>query len=243
MSDFLGRLAERQLAATPGVLPRVPPRFAPSAPTALSANLAPPLAAPPVQPPASGTDASHTIVKELRVEQAPASPLVPARPARPRESEQPASVESNVVPKHRAAADRRQEATAPPPVRRTEIIERFVPARPRVEAAASSEPAARVVVDRRPEPAETHRRADARVPVMPSPLVPPKADSPAMPPSAPAEARPADRDDSPVVKVTIGRVEVRAVAPPAPVRERRAAPARPRMSLEEYLERRHGGRR
>jgi hypothetical protein len=43
---------------------------------------------------------------------------------------------------------------------------------------------------------------------------------------------------APVIRVTIGRIEVRAVAPPAPPEPRRAPP--PALSLEEYL--RRGGR-
>jgi hypothetical protein len=44
----------------------------------------------------------------------------------------------------------------------------------------------------------------------------------------------------PVVHVTIGRVEIRAVpAPPAP---KRAAPTKPALSLSDYLQRRGGGR-
>ncbi|WP_199746994.1 hypothetical protein, partial [Corallococcus sp. AB049A] len=47
---------------------------------------------------------------------------------------------------------------------------------------------------------------------------------------------------APVVQVTIGRIEVRAVTPPAPARP---APARtsPSLSLDEYLRRRNGGGR
>jgi len=47
---------------------------------------------------------------------------------------------------------------------------------------------------------------------------------------------------APVVQVTIGRIEVRAVTPPAPARQ---APARtsPSLSLDEYLRRRNGGGR
>jgi hypothetical protein len=56
-------------------------------------------------------------------------------------------------------------------------------------------------------------------------------------------ARRAAPDTEPTVKVTIGRVEVRAILQPAPARERRAPPAPKGMSLEEYLERRHGRRR
>lgn len=40
------------------------------------------------------------------------------------------------------------------------------------------------------------------------------------------------------MQVTIGRVEVRAVAPPA---ARKPVPALPVMSLDEYLRRRSGG--
>lgn len=55
----------------------------------------------------------------------------------------------------------------------------------------------------------------------------------AMPPSSP-----------PTIEVTIGRVEVRAVHPPAPVaRPKAAAPAAPSLSLEEYLRNQNGGRR
>ncbi len=45
----------------------------------------------------------------------------------------------------------------------------------------------------------------------------------------------------PVIHVTIGRIEVRATPPPTPVK--RAAPAQPATSLEEYLRSRSGGRR
>jgi len=46
----------------------------------------------------------------------------------------------------------------------------------------------------------------------------------------------------PPVQITIGRVEVRAVHAPAE-RARSAAPAAPRLSLDDYLRRRSGGSR
>jgi hypothetical protein len=48
-------------------------------------------------------------------------------------------------------------------------------------------------------------------------------------------------DHAPTVRVTIGRVDVRAVAPEQPVERRPTRP--PRMSLEEYLSRDRGGGR
>lgn len=47
--------------------------------------------------------------------------------------------------------------------------------------------------------------------------------------------------EPPIIRVTIGRIEVRAAAPPAPPAET-AAPPKPKMSLDEYL-RQHNGRR
>jgi len=47
---------------------------------------------------------------------------------------------------------------------------------------------------------------------------------------------------SPTVRVTIGRIEVRAVMAPAPLPPKRSLPATPRLSLEDYLKRRNGGR-
>ena len=59
---------------------------------------------------------------------------------------------------------------------------------------------------------------------------------------------PAERDESPeqtqTIRVTIGRIYVRAVTAPAPQDQRRA-PARPapQLSLADYLKQRGGGRR
>ena len=90
----------------------------------------------------------------------------------------------------------------------------------------------------------------------PSRLVPP-AHTPGSSPSLPlarastratANPRTAERvsrthDVEPVVHVTIGRVEVRAVVEQQPAREKRPAPRPKTLSLDEYLERRHGAKR
>ena len=61
-------------------------------------------------------------------------------------------------------------------------------------------------------------------------------------PAAPTEQI-AAREPAPTVKITIGRVDVRAVIPAAPAT--RPAPARPgpSLSLEDYLQQREGGKR
>jgi hypothetical protein len=46
----------------------------------------------------------------------------------------------------------------------------------------------------------------------------------------------------PVIKVHIGRIEVRAVTPPALSPKKEAGPERPRLTLEDYLSRRERGR-
>lgn len=67
--------------------------------------------------------------------------------------------------------------------------------------------------------------------------------SPRLPPPEPA-ARPAPAPvvaaAEPVVNVTIGRVEIRAV--PAPAAQKRPAPSKPTLSLSDYLDRRSGDR-
>ncbi len=50
-----------------------------------------------------------------------------------------------------------------------------------------------------------------------------------------ANGRRVARDTTTVVNVAIGRIEVRAATPAAPVKPRRDEPLRPRLSLEEYL--------
>jgi hypothetical protein len=53
----------------------------------------------------------------------------------------------------------------------------------------------------------------------------------------------AERPESaPLVRVHIGRIEVRAVEPkPKPAAARKPAPPRPGLSLDDYLKRRKGG--
>jgi hypothetical protein len=62
-------------------------------------------------------------------------------------------------------------------------------------------------------------------------------------PSSAGKARSPDQGSaSRVVHITIGRIEVRAVHPPPEPLPQRPAPASPKISLDEYLKQRNGGR-
>ncbi len=79
------------------------------------------------------------------------------------------------------------------------------------------------------------------------PVVRPVAEAASGSASRPA-SRPISRNEDaasgpPTIRVTIGRIEVRAVHPPAPAPQKRAAASQPRISLEEYLRKRNGGSR
>jgi hypothetical protein len=45
-----------------------------------------------------------------------------------------------------------------------------------------------------------------------------------------------------VIRVTIGRIEVRATTPPTPIPQQRAKQSAPRLSLDDYLRSRNGGK-
>ena len=79
------------------------------------------------------------------------------------------------------------------------------------------------------------RRHDLAVPVQAT-LTPHLPRPTVLEPAQPSVSKPAE----PVVHVTIGRVEIRAVStPPSP---KRAAPSKPALSLSDYLQRRNGRR-
>lgn len=97
---------------------------------------------------------------------------------------------------------------------------------------------------------ETRSHRPGQHPFAPPPPPPPQRPGAvaAGPPTAVDEAAPESHGPSqaattaPVVRIHIGRIEVRAVTS-SPVPVRKPVPIRPKLSLDEYLERRDGGRR
>jgi hypothetical protein len=67
--------------------------------------------------------------------------------------------------------------------------------------------------------------------------------SEAQPPPASTASDARREDAAPTIRVTIGRVDVRAVAPAPPERRRAPESSRPALTLEDYLRRRGGGSR
>lgn len=240
---FLARLAARTDPGAPALAPRLRARFEASAPSLpleaegkeVTAGL---VAAPPGRPPAG---AALSPEPHLRPPPPPTRPDAPPSPAPDR------AAGARTQPREDAVG------RAPEPSRAAPILA-VSPRRPPLPAApplyeVSPETSPRVLPPQAaavPPPAD----GDAQAPAGPSaeatrpPAAPRSAALPARwAPSAPAPLRDAARSPSPetVVRIEIGRVEVRAVAPPRP-----AAPAVPRTAepsrLEAYLAGRRPGR-
>jgi len=268
MNDFLGKLAGRALAPDTALKPRLLSAFEPANPAlapllaALNPEDAPeprPTAAAEAVPRSRSVGAAPNPAGESSAESSPDLRLRPAAGER----RQP-------MPAHRPAApDALPGAvihplppTPPVPGQRHEAVAAFQP-RPGLGRAAGSEQATPLasspVVPRRaaqPEANPTQPSAGKA-----SRLQPPEDGGPEKhreptlpalntilaglrpkltPPSARGEPR--LRPEAPsTIHVTIGRLEVRAIVPPAPVPPVRRANSAPALGLKEYLERRKGG--
>lgn len=240
MSDFLTRLVERQFGAAGGVAPRLPSRFAALTPPEIERESAP---APAPSVPPERAPQPNVVLRATDVEAPPklvplggADPPAAAAPRPPRTP--PVVTREPAWPaEHR---DAEVERSLPRP---TVTAPQITSGQQTVDHAAS---ARIVVIDQQSLPAakgsdasSAVRAAPAVLPAIlapPSPLVPRRG-------AAPRLEVPPPTSNAPVVNVTIGRVEVRAVVAPPPARERRKTAAPKALSLEEYLERRHGARR
>lgn len=257
---FLDRLAVRQVSPSIGVRARVPSRFADGSRPALVEEEAVPLArsdsAPemsPVAEPRSPDRAGPNGARAAR-RSGPAGPIrslaLPERSAEPRTRDGHASEPGRAViapvATHSPAARERSRETG------SERGERGAQRMADPAEPATPAPALPAPPRAEPEPNSPQRLVaiadDSASPprVRSDLLVEVAREVPAVP-SVPQAAAPiAGRRDQgpPDVTVSIGRIEVRAItdapATPAPLP---AVQQRPTLSLEEYLERRHGAAR
>jgi len=245
--DFLDRLAIRQVSPSVGLQPRLPSRFADRGSSGLveEGGLA---AAPrpadvqggPMNEPMS---AARGRPEDLSVG---ISPLAPVRVAEPHTGDAPAPEVAPPASLGDAALPPTPAPAEPPRPRRSEEgahrLESAIVAIPDATHAPPEPVRApeRLAPVAEAAPAAGHERSDL--------LVAPRREVPAVPavpqPAAPHSGR--MDQGPPEVTVSIGRIEVRAIADAAPTAPPRLRPAerRPTLSLDEYLERRHGtGRR
>jgi hypothetical protein len=150
-------------------------------------------------------------------------------PKRPSSAQPLAREESRLIPRRRLVSEgapRRGPAgevdALPPDV---------LPETPSREQRATSYPRPPAITTPKANPLEAARQPPVRGVLKP----------PEMPTEVPAPARAAREEPAPSIRVTIGRIEVRAIMPAPPAASAPASPA-PRLSLDEYLRRQSGGR-
>jgi hypothetical protein len=249
MSDFLGNLAARAVAATNAVRPRLPSRFE-SPPNAESGMRAP---------------ESERIADEDRSAVHSPQPAVSMVP-----SPLPAARTAQLIP---AAHVEGQAALKPPPsmhlpvapvapsssLSPASVMQPSLTSSPAVAGVPApvgketSPPAPQPAQQPAPEPAHAEGGPPPRKPA--EPVIPQRvvviekqpvaaAVIPASPSSGTGTPRETQTEQpGPIIRVTIGRIDVRAVLPSAPVPARKAQAVSPVLSLDEYLKQRDGGQR
>ncbi len=249
MSDFLTNLLNRSLGASAALRPRLPGRFeaqgspanaVPGEPLAPPANAAPVSRAPATEAPNAHTSEPHHTAAPEHVQKL----LVPPDPTRPREA---AASKAPPAPE----GPRAHAQPTPEIVARVErmLEQPGAEPRPRDKAPAqlAQEGGERETVTAPPDaPGESRAVQPAREAVAPAPPIPtPIAPQVrvAQPPAEPRLAEAAPASAAPRISVTIGRIDVRAVAPPLPAARSRLARPAPALSLDDYLKRREGGNR
>ena len=229
MADFLSRLAERVLGTGETVQPRLAPLFAngadlsdegrvdEEAPRVLPRKEAP--ATPRVMPAAAPNPAA-------------AAESVPAE-----SKERPAPREDNTSIERRSVAREELASLLPPRDIR--------PAR-RIEPPPAGTSTVDAVRQTQPLLPPERRAALIRSSASPAPVVaglPPRPSPGERAPTVGGRAEARATEAAPTVRVTIGRVEVRAVFPAAPPSRVALPPPGPTLTLEEYLEQRREGER
>jgi hypothetical protein len=248
MSDFLSRLLDRASSRVSSLERRPLSRFEPMAeafglaggvPAALGEQeqTAQESAATAAVPQFDREPQGRELSPVFAPERAPAFAAEPAAPATPRPAMVPA-VPTPAVPSVRIETQRAE----PPP---------GGPVEPRITTReVSREMHSTVVVEKTAhsaasaphEPVQPTRAAAAGIAPRSQPRSP---QAPAVVPRTSRQTARATRDHAPpaapepVIEVTIGRIEVRAVPASAPTRATR--PSEPKLNLEDYLKSRHGG--
>ena len=245
MSDYLKNLVERTLDPSRVVQPRLASRFEPQAGT-------------------HGTFAAFDV--ETDDEASPAAPSVEARTEtrrthvttqadgapRAQSEHLPAPVDErrpDFSPRAPRPAPMSERAPGPPLTSQTFVNKETPgPAGVTVEAGkgAAREETSRQVSDAAREPRPPAESVMTQTPRVAPRVVEPRLSpvlrvSEVQPPIAPDDAR--LDEEAPTIRVTIGRVDVRAVAAPAKEARRAPEPPRPALTLEDYLRRRGGGSR
>jgi hypothetical protein len=225
MTHFLARLAERARGTAPRVEPLIVPHFAPSD---LSGSHTVSEITTEIEAPAAATPASES-------KPAAATPLSQSKPV-PRRARQ-ALVENTpqTPPAETLDAEERRIEIVPEPLLIPQLPKHSQPLvvrQTQIERQVLEHPSGRVVLGREPAKPKTRRT---------------KSQTPAQRP-LPREhvafsfaAEP--RDQAPIVRVTIGRIDVRAAPPPAPPPRKAVQPAPPALTLDAYLKERKEGRR
>lgn len=232
MSGYLASLVDRARGLGPTVEPRLRSAFEPKPRDGepwleSAAEAAPPAATPrtrdrePAKAKPENDDAETRVVSGVPRGTAP----IPRDEKRPVLKNPRAVADAPIAPRDPEDVGRVEERKAPPPAIRA--AERFVPP-PQIRSPATERGSTR-----------ESARATASPPVVGSPL-PPRETSRRQREVRAARAEVSQR---PVVRVTIGRVEVRAVVSGAAPPRMPAPPAGPKLSLDEYLSRRNGGGR
>ena len=251
MSSFLSRLATRVLAPESAIRPRVPGPFEPAS-------------EPLLQVPAQSASETPKEPSFLSTSPAAEPPLLSRNPSPPEKSD---TQESAIEPfPHRFPRMREPKATEPKrTVEHPESAEGTRADAPRItirtnlpiSAAAGDRLEPSIVPSAQWEPPESVEDSKKEPPPQPpilGPLIRPTAV--ASPDRrerlAPAQIRvfrdarmPPEVVDktAPSIKVTIGRIEVRAIQAAEPRKIQPSAPPQPRLSLDEYLHQRREGKR
>ena len=260
MSDFLGNLAARAVAPSNAIRPRLPSRFespATAERTALDAEQEPSADAARIedrgrvsQIPFAPTPSPTMRERSIEI----ARPIVAAEPAAsvvsPPVNVPLADPPPFVAPITPTKPQPPEKGIQPAPTPLLAPVP-TLPVRPVLLSQETPIPATRS--SRPPEPVTPREAGETpprkRVePVVPQRIVavekPPVAAAVASSPEATGAAceTPAETA-APIIRVTIGRIDVRAVLPSAPAPTRKAPTASPVLSLDEYLKQRDGGQR